>query len=162
MNYVLPYITNLNDRLDSQRQGMSKILEKGYVNKSAEIIRVTASKVGLDSSVCVSDEEREKMTIYEDVNEKSEVQQSIQLCGISKVNLENDTIEYTSSGVPTCDNSQFSKGIKSKSNEDGIVSSVNEGYVSEETKEAIRKGDISQVLEKIKYTTPLNNRSCWS
>lgn len=147
-------ITKPNDRLDSPRQGMSKLSEKGSVNKSAEIVRVTASRVGQDSSASVSDEERAKMKA---VKEKSEVQQSNQFCGSSEVNLENGTFEYASSGVPTCENSQFSEGTGSKSNGDGIVSSFSEEDLSKETKEAIRKGDISPVLEQIKYTAPLNS-----
>lgn len=150
-------ITKPNDRFDSPRQGMSKISEKGSVNKSAEIVRGTASRVGQDSSASVSDEERAKMTKFEDVKEKMEVQQSNQLCGSSEVNLENGTIEYASSGVPTCENSQFSEEIESKSNGDGIVSSVTEEDLSKETEEAIRKGDISPVLEQIKYTAPLSS-----
>lgn len=150
-------ITKPNDRFDSPRQGMSKISEKGSVNKSAEIARATASRVGQDSSASVSDEERAKMTKFEDVKEKMEVQQSNQLCGSSEVNIENGTIEYASSGVPTCENSQFSEEIESNSNGDGIVSSVTEEDLSKETEEAIRKGDISPVLEQIKYTAPLNS-----
>jgi len=150
-------ITKPNDRLDSPRQGMSKISEKGSVNKSAENVRVTASRVGQDSSASASDEERAKLNKSEAVKEKSEAQQSNQLCGSSEVNLENGTVEYASSGVPTCENSQASEGTESKSNGDGIISNVIEENSSKETNEAIRKGDINQVLEQIKYTAPLNS-----
>lgn len=145
------------DRVDSPRQGAPKISEKGSVNKSAENVRVTASRVGQDSSASVSDEERAKMNKSEAVKEKSDGQ-SNQLCGSSEVNLENGTVEYGSIGVLTpCENSQASEGTESKSNGGGIVAHVIEENKSEETKEAIRKGDINPVLEQIKYTAPINN-----
>lgn len=150
--------TKPNDRLDSPRQGTSKISEKGAVNKSAENVRVTAARVGQDSSASVSDEERVKMNKPESVKEKSESQQLNHLPGSSEVNLENGTVGYASSGVLTsCENSQASEGTESKSNGGGIVSNVTEENSSEETKEAIRQGDVNPVLEQIKYTAPLNN-----
>lgn len=146
------------DRVDSPRQGTPKISEKWSVNKSAENVRVTASRVGQDSSASVSDEERGKMNKSEAVKEKSEPQQSNQLCGSSEVNLENGIDEYGSIGVLTsCENSRPSEGTESKSNGGGIVANVIEENKSEETKEAIRKGDINPAPEQIKYTAPINN-----